>query len=104
LHLVRDRPATLARIARLLKPGGVFVSSTTCLGGSWIPYRPILWVMGALGKAPPVAIFSKRELVEDIARAGFVELVQPDVGAKADIAFVVARKPRAAADARVHGR
>jgi hypothetical protein len=30
-------------------------------------------------------------------RAGFVELAQPDVGAKATIAFLVASKPRASA-------
>lgn len=94
LHLVDDLPATLAQIFRLLEPGGFFVSSTVCLGGSWVPYRPLLWMMRSLGKAPTVKIFGKRTLESEVRRAGFVDSVQPDVGAKPNIAFMVASKPR----------
>jgi arsenite methyltransferase len=94
LHLVADRPAALARIYRLLKPGGFFISSTVCLGESWVPYAPLLQVMRWLGKAPAVKIFSKKTLVSEIERAGFVELSQPDVGAKSEIAFIVVSRPR----------
>lgn len=94
LHLVDDLPAVLARIYRLLKPGGFFVSSTACLGESWVPYGPILQLMRWLGKAPTVKIFTKRTLDEELRRAGFIELSEPDVGAKPDIAFIVAGKPR----------
>jgi ubiquinone/menaquinone biosynthesis C-methylase UbiE len=93
LHLVDDLPTALGRIHRLLKPGGFFVSSTPCLGESWVPYGPILRLMRWLGKAPPVKIFSKRALDVELRRAGFVELSEPDVGAKPDIAFIVASKP-----------
>ena len=93
LHLLADRPAALARIHELLKPGGFFVSSTVCLGESWVPYRPILWVMRKLGKAPAVEILSRRTLEAEIRRAGFVELKGPDVGTKPMIAFLVATKP-----------
>jgi ubiquinone/menaquinone biosynthesis C-methylase UbiE len=94
LHLVDDLPVVLARIYRLLKPGGFFVSSTACLGESWVPYGPILQLMRWLGKAPTVKIFTKRTLDEQLRRAGFIELSEPDVGAKPDIAFIVAGKPR----------
>jgi arsenite methyltransferase len=94
LHLVEDRPAALARIHRCLKPGGFFVSSTVCLGESWVPYRPILRVMRWLGKAPMVKSFSKQTLEDEIRRAGFVEIEHPDVGAEATIAFTVATKAR----------
>lgn len=94
LHLVDDLPATLARIHRLLRPGGFFISSTVCLGGSWVPYRPLLWLMYRLGKAPRVKALSRRRLEEEVRRAGFVEIAQPDVGAKPTIAFLVATKPR----------
>jgi ubiquinone/menaquinone biosynthesis C-methylase UbiE len=94
LHLVEDRPAALARIYRLLAPGGFFISSTTCLGGSWVPYRPLLAVMRFFGKAPMVEIFSKETLVDEIREAGFVDISEPDVGADSTIAFVVATKPR----------
>jgi len=93
LHLVADRPAALARIHRLLKPGGFFVSSTVCLGESWVPYRPILAVMRWLGKAPMVEILAKATLDREVREAGFVDIVTPDVGTSAMIAFMVARKP-----------
>ncbi|NNE16973.1 MAG: class I SAM-dependent methyltransferase, partial [Myxococcales bacterium] len=93
LHLVDDRSAALDRIFRLLKPGGFFVSSTVCLGESWVPYGVIIGAMRLIGKAPMVKIFDKRTLEDEIRRSGFVEVSQPDVGAKGDIAFIVARKP-----------
>jgi arsenite methyltransferase len=93
LHLVKDRPSTLRRIYELLKPGGFFVSSTVCLGESAVPYAPILRVMRWLGKAPLVKVFRKQSLAREIEQAGFVDLQQPDVGAKPNIAFIVATKP-----------
>ena len=93
LHLVDDRDATLAQLYRMLKPGGFFVTSTVCLGESWIPYAPVLAVARWLGKAPKVTIFTKQALAESITRAGFVGLDAPDVGAKPEIAFFVARRP-----------
>jgi arsenite methyltransferase len=52
LHLMEDRPAALARMFSLLKPGGFFASSTAVLGESLVPYRPILAVARALGRRP----------------------------------------------------
>ena len=93
LHLLEDRTAALARIHELLKPGGVFVSSTVCLGGSWIPYRPILAVMRWVGKAPMVKIFDPETLMGELRQAGFEDIERPEVGAESTIAFLVARKP-----------
>jgi ubiquinone/menaquinone biosynthesis C-methylase UbiE len=94
LHLVEDRSAALAQIFDLLKPGGFFISSTVCLGESWVPYGAIIWAMRMVGKAPMVKTFDKRTLESEMRQAGFVDLSQPDVGAKSDIAFIVAMKPR----------
>ena len=93
LHLVPDRDEALARIFRLLRPGGFFVSSTVCLGGSWVPYGLVLPVMRWLGKAPMVKIFSGAELEESVRRAGFVDVTRPDVGAQKVVAFMLATKP-----------
>lgn len=93
VHLLDDRPALLNRVFALLKPGGFFVSSTACLGNSWVPYRPLLWVMRRLGKAPKVAVFSRQTLERELAQAGFVKLERPDVGAKPTMVFIVASKP-----------
>lgn len=93
LHLIPERSAALDRIFRLLKPGGFFVSSTVCLAESWVPYRGIIGVMRLFGRAPWVGMVSKPMLVDEVARAGFVGIEQPDVGAQSTVAFVVARKP-----------
>jgi len=46
------------------------------------------------GEAPTVKIFAKQTLEDELRQAGFIELSQPDVGAKPDIAFIVAEKAR----------
>ena len=93
LHLVDDHVATLQRIFELLKPGGFFISSTVVLGDSWVPYGPVLAAMRWFGKAPVVRLLGRRALLNDVEQTGFVDVSTPDVGAKKDIAFVVARKP-----------
>jgi arsenite methyltransferase len=92
LHLLEDRDAMLARIHRLLKPGGFFISSTVCLGDSWIPYRPLLRIMRLLGKAPPVWMVRRSTLEHEVRRAGFVDVTCPDVGAERTIAFMIGFK------------
>lgn len=99
LHLVDDRPAALDRMFRLLRPGGALVSSTVCLGGSWVPYPLILRVMRLFGKAPRVSCIDADRVEADVRAAGFVDVERPDVGAKKEIAFLTARKPSADAAA-----
>lgn len=91
LHLLADRSSALRRVHDLLTPGGAFVSSTPCLGDSWLPYRPVLALMRLLGKAPPVKCLRRRTLEAELVEVGFAA---HDVGADATIAFIVARKPR----------
>jgi ubiquinone/menaquinone biosynthesis C-methylase UbiE len=94
LHLMEDRPAALARMFSLLKPGGFFASSTAVLGESLVPYRPILAVARAFGKAPEVVtVLRKTTLEAEVRAAGFVDVQQPDVGAEPTIAFMLATKP-----------
>ncbi|MBK6579092.1 MAG: class I SAM-dependent methyltransferase [Sandaracinaceae bacterium] len=94
LHLMEDRPAALARMFSLLKPGGFFASSTAVLGESLVPYRPILAVARAFGKAPEVVTVLRKSMLEaEVRAAGFVDVQQPDVGAEPTIAFMLATKP-----------
>ncbi len=87
------RTAALAQIFRLLKPGGFFISSTVCLRESWVPYGLIIGAMRLVGKAPMVKLFDKGTLADEIRQTGFIDIAQPDVGAKGEIAFIVAKKP-----------
>ncbi|MEM8608616.1 MAG: class I SAM-dependent methyltransferase [Myxococcota bacterium] len=93
LHLLEDRPAALARIFDALKPGGTFVSSTPCIGDSWLPYRPLLATMRWFGKAPWVGIIDTPTHLGELGSAGFVNVQTPDVNASRGVVFIVASKP-----------
>ena len=94
LHLVQEPDVLLAAMARVLAPGGVFVTSTPCLGGTWLPPYPVMLpVLRWLGKAPHVTLISPDGLTERATRAGFVDVERPDVGSKAPNDFLLARKP-----------
>ncbi|HLL24427.1 MAG TPA: class I SAM-dependent methyltransferase [Kofleriaceae bacterium] len=97
LHLVADRTSMLRTAFELLKPGGVFISSNVCLAETWVPYGAIISVMRWLGKAPRVYRYDRKTIEREIAAAGFVDIVEHDVGGHAMVAFVVATKPGAVA-------
>ena len=91
LHLMENTGAVIARIHRMLKPGGVFVSSTACLGGRVPVLRAILPVGRFLGLLPLVKFFTVEELEGDLTDAGFGidHQWQPD---KSKAVFIVATK------------
>lgn len=93
LHLVPDRRRVLQTLFDLLEPGGSFISSNVCLGGSWVPYGAILAVMRWFGKAPVVHIYDRATILREMGEVGFVDVVEQDVGADRQTAFIVAKKP-----------
>lgn len=90
LHLLDDWPAQIAKAQALLKPGGVFVTSTACLGDRHNWLRLVLPLARIVGKAPPVAFFTEKRFKAQMTGAGFeiVEEWRPDM-----TLFLVARKP-----------
>lgn len=70
LHLLSDRATVLAKVRRLLKPGGLFISSTTCAADANPALRFLLPVGTALGVLPLVRFFSKETLMAEHAEAG----------------------------------
>ncbi len=93
LHLVDDRRAALNMNFDLLKPGGVLVSTTPCLGDSRLPFRLLLPIMRFFGKAPAVQVFGSQELNNNLLDAGFVEIIERKVSSDKTNAFLVAAKP-----------
>ena len=91
LHLVRDRETTLKKTHQLLKPGGMFVSSTICLASKRWLFAPILGVMRLIGKAPPVTMLKRKQLEREITAAGFEILPLPE-GDWGAAVFITARK------------
>ena len=71
LHLLDDRDEAIARVYEMLKPGGVFVSSTACLGDTMKFFKIIAPIGKFLGLMPLLRIFSARELEDSLTHAGF---------------------------------
>jgi len=92
IHLVDDPAAAVANVATLLKPGGVFVSSTACLGDVLISmWRVLIPVLQLVGKAPPVKYIKRQDLERYLAAAGLViEFQRPPK--KGEAAFIIAKK------------
>ncbi len=95
LHLLEDREAALARFYTWLKPGGVLVSSTACLGDGMAWFRAVAPLGRALGLIPLVRIFTVKELESSLLGAGF-EIERQWQPGRNKAVFLVARKPHAA--------
>ncbi len=71
LHLLNDRDDVIRRVYRILKPGGIFVSSTVCLGDTMAYFRFIAPVGKFFRLIPSVKVFSRQELVDSLVQSGF---------------------------------
>ncbi|WP_444908455.1 class I SAM-dependent methyltransferase [Microbulbifer sp. TRSA005] len=93
IHLLPDRRDVLAEAARILKPGGVFVSSTVCMGNSYIRFIKLLAPLGKfMGLMPDVFILTKVKLEKEIQDAGFTIEVLWQHGMHDMVVFIIARK------------
>lgn len=103
LHLLEDKEAVIAKVCKLLKPGGVFVTSTVCLGDKMKFFRFIVPVGRFLGLMPFVSVFTTNDLENSLTSAGFAIDYQwrPEKGMAV---FIVARKPVSTAVERPRGR
>lgn len=92
LHLLADRDMAIAKVHKMLKPGGLFVSSTVCLGNTMSFFKLIGPLGHALGVLPLLRIFTTPELVNSINVNGFVIEHEWSPGTGTSV-FLVARKP-----------
>lgn len=91
LHLLRDPGAAIAKAHKLLKPGGVFISSTACLSDTMGYIRFIAPIARLLGLFPPLRVFSTKDLETSLTKAGFTIEHQWQPG-KGKTVFIVATK------------
>lgn len=91
LHLLENPGAALDKARRLLKPGGLLITSTACLGDNMRWFGMIAPVGAALGLTPKVQFLSVEELRDEIADRGFASLEEFNQGDNRTY-FQIARK------------
>ena len=91
LHLLEDKEEAISKVHRMLKPGGVFVTSTTCLGDSMNFFKLIAPVGKLIGLMPLLRVFTTGELLASLTDAGF-EIDHQWQPGKGTAVFIVAKK------------
>ncbi len=92
LHLLENKDAAISKVYRLLKPGGIFVSSTACIS-DWMKWFKAVAPIGKLsGHLPLVKVFTSEELVASLVNAGF-EIDHRWQPGRSKAVFIVARRP-----------
>jgi len=89
LHLLDNKEDVIARVYRMLKPGGTFITSTACIGDTMKFFKVIAPIGKIFGLM--IKVFTTKELEGSLTDAGFkIEyLWQPGKGKSV---FIVAKK------------
>jgi len=92
LHLLDNWEGVIAKVHKMLKPGGIFVTGTACLGDS-LKFLKVVAPIGKLffGYIPLFKVFTTRELLASLTEAGFAIDHQWQPG-KYKAVFIVAKK------------
>jgi SAM-dependent methyltransferase len=71
LHLIDDPEEVICKVFKLLKPGGVFVSSTACIEETMAWFKFIAPMGHAVRLLPKIQVFTKKKLELMLLNAGF---------------------------------
>jgi ubiquinone/menaquinone biosynthesis C-methylase UbiE len=92
LHLLPDLPAALKEVHGMIKPTGLLITKTPCLGGIYQGLWPLVRTLQAFGKVPPLRFLSPARLEEMICEAGFDIKDSEDLPRRPPSRFIVARR------------
>lgn len=91
LHLSEDEHIVLQRMHELLKPGGLWISATPCVGEK-IFLRSLLFLAGQIGLVPKIRSFKIRHFIHAIERGNFSVVESDSLKKRSREYFIVARK------------
>lgn len=91
LHYISDKKRNYNKVYELLKPQGLFISSTACLGERYSLVRFLMSILTTIGVVPKMIFYKTAELENEIEKAGFSIVAKFDI-AKLPERFIVAKK------------
>lgn len=92
IHLLPNPIDAMRRVHKVLKPNGIFISKTVCLGDSTSLWRIPIFFMQLVRYAPFVNFFTSKEVEAIVKQSGF-EIVEARSFVRSPSSwFIVARK------------
>jgi len=91
LHLLANKEEVIAKIYKMLELGGIFVTSTMCLGDNMKWFKIVAPIGKFFGVMPLVTVFTQKELEKSLIDAGFTIDYQWQPS-KDKAVFIVAKK------------
>ncbi len=91
LPLLDNKEEVIAKVHKMLKPGGIFVTSTACIGDTMKFVKLIAPIGKFFGLMPLVKVFTTKDLENSLTDAGFEINYQWQPG-KGKAVFIVAKK------------
>ncbi len=91
LHLLDNKEEVIAKVHKMLKPGGIFVTSTACIGDTMKCFKVVVPIGSFFGLMPLVKVFTTIELEGSLTDAGF-EIDYQWQPSKGKAVFIVAKK------------
>lgn len=91
LHLVEDLPEVIRRISEILKPGGLFISVTPCMGEKRL-LSTVLSLGSKIGLIPSIKSFKFPELENSIANRKLRIIETERLHHSSPIYFIAAKK------------
>jgi len=91
LHYIEDMPSNVERINSLLKPNGIFISSTACMKEKRSLVRYLVSFLSKIGLVPKIISYKKVEL-ETLIENGNFEVIKSERISKLPEYFIVMKK------------
>ena len=92
LHFFEDIDVVFERVHELLKPGGIFISETACLGNKNKLMGSLLRFAGHLGFLPKINLLTSQQLEQSLKNTGFSILDKTKFSKRSDAEFTLIAK------------